>query len=92
MQQLGSIRNAGPGQATWTLRNERAGVVSLHLEPEGDQIDLPPGSTIVVRVTGGTMPTSGNQPLEVSTDGRVVTIWSTWPGSSVKVTVDGEPR
>ena len=92
MLQLGSIQNAGSGRAIWTLRHERGGVLKIHLEPEGDQIEVPPGSMIVVRVAGGTMPTSANEPLEVSSDGRVVTVWSTWPGSSVAVTIDGEPH
>ena len=89
MRQIGTIERMGDDRATWTLRNDSAEALLVHLEPEGDQIEVRSGSTLVIRVAGGERSRGGEPPLDVSAEGRTVTVWSQWPGSSVTVLLDG---
>jgi len=88
MREIGSIDMMDGDRAMWTLRNDTAETLLVHLEPEGDQIEVRPGSTLVVRVEGGDRPRGGTPPLEVSAKGKTVTVWSQWPGSTVAVHLD----
>ena len=92
MKQLGVIDRLGADSARWTLRNDTREAIMVHVEPEGDQIPVRPGSTLIVQVEGGTRPRGGEPPLEVLTGDSIVTVWSQWPGSLVAVHLDGKAR
>ena len=77
------------GRATWTYRNGGVEPVVVTLEPEGEEIRVNPGSTLVVISSGGAQPRGGEDPIEVTAQGGGVTVWTQWPGSSVSVLLDG---
>ncbi len=90
MRQIGTIERTGDDRATWTLQNENVEALLVRLEPHGDEIEVRHGSTLVITAEGGQQPRGGVPPLEVSAEGRTVTIWSQWPGGSVTVVLDGQ--
>lgn len=92
MQKTGTMERLSDDSARWTLKNDTRQAVMVHLEPEGDQIHVESGSTLVVQVQGGRRPRGAPAPLEVLIKDGILTIWSQWPGSVVAVHLDGKAR
>lgn len=71
--------------ATWRFTNSRGKPVHVHLEPWGDQVTVPPGSTLVVRVTE-----CGREPLDVRETRGEIKVWATRPGCQLTAHLDGK--
>lgn len=77
-------------EMTWSYRNDSEQIVVVVLEPHGQEIDVPPGSQIVMKERGGVQPPSGGPRFEASREGKRITVWAQWPGGVVRVYLDGQ--
>lgn len=77
-------------KSTWEFRNDSGEVMVVVLEPHGQEIEVPPGSQVVMTERGGVQPPSGTPRFEASRDGHRITVWAQWPGGVVRVYLDGQ--
>lgn len=75
--------------AIWTFTNRDDRTAIVRIEPAGYDIEVRPGSTLVVSASGGMKPPTGGSPLEVSPSDGGMTVQFQWPGSQWDVKLDG---
>ena len=79
----------GSGVEVWTYRNDGKETITVILEPHGAHYPVARGSTLVIKAEGGRPGREGDAPFAVLIEGREMTVWVNWTGSSVWVELDG---
>lgn len=75
----------GEDTASWEFTNDGGVPVVVQLEPWGDHVSVPPGSKLIVRVTG-----CGGDPLEIRRAGSRIAVWATRSGCQIVAFLDGK--